>query len=517
VFVEKLDDLPRAIEIYEGILEETPGDRAASQNLRDLYVREGRDKDLAKLFELLIETAESSGERSQHRLDLARLQEAKFGAPRDAVETLRAILEEEPAHEGAVHALSSLLEKTEQYEELAELLTSQIERARERGDVPIEISLRMNLAETYEQRLKDTPRALDAYESVLERDPAHRLALEAVARLSEGRAAWDRAASALAKLVEIGADGSDSVGQAIRLAKAREQLGDVAGVESALRRALELQPTNASVREDLRALYEREKRWEALASLLVGDAEIIAAENPDAALAPQLLIPASSQSIPPPGRTSIPPAATLPPPPQTGPLADQVRLLRRAAEIHVKERHVPGDAVPILEKATALTPTDRELMLLLCEAYSAADRPRDAASVLERVIASFGNRRTKELSLYHHRLGRALASMGDKDVALAQFDMAFKIDPGSVGVLKDLGVLALETNDLDRAQKTFRALLLQRLDPSLGISKGEVFYYLGEICAKQGDTQKAVQMLERAIENEPSLERAKAKLSELKG
>jgi tetratricopeptide (TPR) repeat protein len=152
----------------------------------------------------------------------------------------------------------------------------------------------------------------------------------------------------------------------------------------------------------------------------------------------------------------------------------------------------------------------------LVDAYTSSGRERDAAGVLERVIASFGQKRTKELSIYHHRLGRALAQLGDKDVALTQLDMAFKIDPGSVGVLRDLGVLALETNDLDRAQKTFRALLLQRLDPSTGISKGEVFYYLGEISAKQGDKAKAVQMLERAIENEPSLDRAKAKLQELK-
>ena len=222
----------------------------------------------------------SAVERSQHRLDLAQIQEAKFGAPRDAVETLRAILEEEPMHEGAVRALSSLLEKTGQDEELAELLASQIERAKERGDVPAEVSLRVRLAETYELRLKDTPRALAAYEAVLEREATHRSALQAVARLSEGRAAWDRAASALAKLVELGTNGTDGVGDAIRLAKAREHLGDVAGVEEALRRALEMQPSNAAVREDLRALYEREKRWDALATLLVGDAEIIAAANP---------------------------------------------------------------------------------------------------------------------------------------------------------------------------------------------------------------------------------------------
>ena len=95
--------------------------------------------------------------------------------------------------------------------------------------------------------------------------------------------------------------------------------------------------------------------------------------------------------------------------------------------------------------------------------------------------------------------------------------MAFKIDPGSIEVLRDLGVLALESNDLDRAQKTFRALLLQRLDGASGITKGEVFYYLGEICMKQGDKAKAVQMLERAVENEPSLARAKTMLTELKG
>ena len=35
-----------------------------------------------------------------------------------------------------------------------------------------------------------------------------------------------------------------------------------------------------------------------------------------------------------------------------------MRLLRRAAEIHLRERNAPGDAVPILERATALTPPD---------------------------------------------------------------------------------------------------------------------------------------------------------------
>jgi tetratricopeptide (TPR) repeat protein len=188
-----------------------------------------------------------------------------------------------------------------------------------------------------------------------------------------------------------------------------------------------------------------------------------------------------------------------------------------ATDIHLSKRKSPADAIPILERAAGLVPHDRDLLLALGDAYTSAERGRDAARVLERVIASFGGKRTKEVAAYHLRLARALTQLGEKEQALAQLDMGFKVDPGSVAILKDLGVLAFETNDLDRAQKTFRALLLQRLDPAAGISKGEVFYYLGEISAKQGDKPKAVQMFERALENDASLAKAKAKLAELKG
>jgi golgin subfamily B member 1 len=85
-----------------------------------------------------------------------------------------------------------------------------------------------------------------------------------------------------------------------------------------------------------------------------------------------------------------------------------------------------------------------------------------------------------------------------------------------VNILRDLGTLSLEMGDLDRAQKTFRGLLLQRLEAGAPITKGEVFYYLGEISHRQGDKPKAIQMLERAIENDVNLVKAKELLSELK-
>jgi tetratricopeptide (TPR) repeat protein len=512
VLVDKLHDTAPATTLYEEIVDSDPEDSTAAAALRTLYNQAGRDRDLARLLMRLIDVATSLTQRTELRLELAKLQAERFRAPEDAIETLRAVLDEDATQSDAVIVLSQLYELTGRDAELAELLKAQLDAARDRADVDAELALLVRLGEVQERRLGDVGAAQETYEQVLERDSHHRGALEAVARLAERRDDWDRAATALSSLVEGATDGT-GVGWALRLAEAREKGGDAAGVESALQRGLQLEPSHPGLRTMLRARWERAEKWTDLAQLLVGDADLIAGANPD-------LKAVVVQGAPPEpfagrtmGRGSIPPPAVTVP----APVAEQVKLLKAAAEIYLVRERSPERAIPVLERAAQLVPHDRELLLQLCDAYNAAQRGREAAQVLEKVIASFGARRTKELALYHHRLARALAQLGDKDVALAQLDMAFKIDPGSVGVLRDLGVLAFETNDLERAQKTFRALLLQRLDANAGISKGEVFYYLGEISAKQGDRAKAVQMFERAVENDPALDRARLKLTELKG
>jgi tetratricopeptide (TPR) repeat protein len=511
VLVDKLHDVERATSLYEEILDSEPTDAPAADALRRLYADAGRDRDLARLLQRLVDVATTQEQRASLRLELARLQNDRFRAPDDAIETLRGVLDEDATHAQAVLTLSQLYEQTGRDAELADLLKAQLDASRERGDVGAELALLVRLGEVQERRLDDVTAAQETYEQVLERDATHRGALEAVARMSEKRADWERAADVLAKLVELSSD-SKGVGWALRLAEAREKLGDAAGAEAALQRGVALEPGNAGLRAMLRARWERAEKWAELADLLVGDADLVAAAHPDAVVTAAELPPRGASLAPVRAAGSVPPPAMVP-----GPIGEQVKLLRTAAEIHLLRRKRPDDAIPVLERAAQLVPHDRDLLLTLCDAYNAAQRGREAAQVLEKVIASFGNKRTKELALYHHRLARALAQLGDKDVALAQLDMAFKIDPGSVGVLRDLGVLAFETNDLDRAQKTFRALLLQRLDPNAGISKGEVFYYLGEISAKQGDKAKAMQMFERAIENDPALDRARTKLTELKG
>ena len=60
-------------------------------------------------------------------------------------------------------------------------------------------------------------------------------------------------------------------------------------------------------------------------------------------------------------------------------------------------------------------------------------------------------------------------------------------------------------------------MLLQKLQPEDGITKADVYFYLGDISAKQGDERKAISMLERALAENKEHEEATALLAQLKG
>jgi tetratricopeptide (TPR) repeat protein len=84
-------------------------------------------------------------------------------------------------------------------------------------------------------------------------------------------------------------------------------------------------------------------------------------------------------------------------------------------------------------------------------------------------------------------------------------------------VLKELGEVSVQLADYKKAQQMFRALLLQKLDKDSPITKAEVFMHLGDVHIRLGETQKAIQMLERAVQTDDSLERAKELLAQVKG
>ncbi len=471
---EELGDKEKAIALYVRLADDDVDDARATDALTRLYKDGGKHVELARLLERLVAAARSAEDRTRLRLDLARLSSETLQRPDDAIAALRAILDEAPEQPEAVTSLLDLFETTRRDDDLAELLSKQIDLAKARGDHGAELAYLVRLGDIYDTRLGLPEKAIATFEGVLARDPDHKGALSALARLLEARGDLDGAYAKLDRLGAIGT-GEDGIALALRAADLATKRKVPADVRASLERALALDDTNGEVRRRLRAEYEAQAAFKELAAMLEVDA----------------------------GRAATP--------------EEKVPLLQRAASFLQEKAGDARGATRLLEAAAALLPDDREVLLTLSDAYTASGDSERAIATLERVRDSFGGKRSKELGSIHQRIAQAHLAAGAKDKALAELDAAFKIDPGNVATLRDLGKLTLEAGDLERAGKTYRALLLQKIDATSPITKAEVFFRLGEIHHKQGDKTKAIQMLERAIENDQGLEEAKTLLAQLKG
>jgi tetratricopeptide (TPR) repeat protein len=470
---DRLKDTPKAVELYEGLFDDDPLDADASKALRDLYEGSGEWRNLARLLERLVDVATSAGERNVLRLELAKLQTTRFDASDSAIELLRTALDEEPGHVEAVGSLGELYTKSGRFEELATLLDGQISEAKSRGDIDGELGFQVRLGDLYDQHLADRARAIETYESILARHAEHRGALKSLVRLYQ--AAEDHAATArtLEALVSV-SSGDELQELAITLADEYRALGDDEKSAAALERGLAADGKNTRIRDLLRGLYEQSSSWEKLSNLIAGDAEL--ASTPD----------------------------------------EKVKLLRKAAQLRATKQNDPAGSAELLEKASAEKPDDRELMLELCDAYSASSRGKEAVMVLEKIVQSFGGKRSKELAEIHRRLSKAYLSNGDTARATDELDKAFRIEPGNVHVLKELGEVSIQSGDLKKAQQMFRALLLQKLDDAGPITKAQVFQSLGDVHLRMGEKQKAAQMLERALATDATLDRARELLAQAK-
>jgi tetratricopeptide (TPR) repeat protein len=470
VYRDHLGDPRAAIRAYETALELDERDPVTMNALEALYQDNDRLEALRALLERRAESAPDE-ERTALQMRLAQLYEHSFRDQAAAIGMFRQVLNADPDNEVAYTDLDRLFEATGASDELIALRLSKV------GQVSDEAQrgLLESIAEVHDTKRGDADAAIQIYERINLDLGADDRSLRALARLYERNESWTKVADTLERLTAR-LDSQEAIELSHRVADLWEQqVGDAEQAGRALRAAYERFPKDAATRERLKAYHEARSDHRALAEIL--DAELQ----------------------------------------EAGSDGDRVALLRTISDVYRDQLDDPGSAASYLERAVELDSENRGALVPLCDLYMAAGRQQDAVPILRRIIESFGRQRSKELAMHQHRLGQALAAIGDAEGALAAYDAAFKIDLTNVAILRDLGKLTHANGDLGRAQKSFRALLLQKLDPDSGIQKADVYYYLGDIAAKQDDARKAITMLERALAEDASHEQAAELLAQLKG
>jgi len=460
IALERLGDRDRAIALYLSLFDDDPHDAEAIERLASTYASLGRVSDLLALRERQIGAAQSADERLALRLQAAKLY-AELGDGGAAAGALRANLGEDARHEESVEALAALLESEGHARELGELLAAQAQIAENAGDLGRAASLWFRAAEVAEGRLSD-PAAAESHHArvvALEPRPA---SLDALARLAFARGDPAAAVARLQSLLYV-LEPEKRADAVLRLAEALVAAGEPARAAERLESALGGQPDAQPLRARLAELYRAHGQWAKLARL-VSDAAAHAAEP-----------------------------------------ATRLERFLEAAEIFTDRCGEPEQAIPLLEQASALRPGDQAIRLALVEALSQARHLDEARAILKEMIAAFGGRRPKERAPVHYQMARVELAAGHRAAALAELDTATRIDPQNPEILRALAELARDDGQLERAEKSYRALLVvlrKRADAreSASIARSEVLLELSAIARRDGETDRAREILESAIE-----------------
>ncbi len=193
--------------------------------------------------------------------------------------------------------------------------------------------------------------------------------------------------------------------------------------------------------------------------------------------------------------------------PTTEDKADKLSHLRAAADLFIHRSRTPDSAIPLLEEASVLDPEDRTTKVALADAFVNASRFTEARSLLRSIVDGFGGRRPRERGIVHYHLALLEIAMDNRAQALVELEAATKIDPGNAQILRALAELARADGQIDRAVRWYRALLVPyELGPEestddASVVRSEVLLELSAIAAGQGETNRAHELIESALES----------------
>ena len=454
---EKLGDEPRAMQLYQSVVEDSLEDSATVDRLATMYERRGRVPELLALKRRELELDLTPERRLDVRLAAARLLgqlEDKGGR----VDLLRQNLADRPGHVESIAEITSVLETKGKSAELAEVLSQQA-RKLEESDPPRAAGLWTSVARTAEARLSDGDRAIGAWRRVVGIAPSVE-AFDALARLHVARGEPAQAAEWLEKRFDA-SRGGERTDVALALASARLAAGRTDRAIAALERALAEEPASTAAREQLLELYRKTEAKSELARCLAGGVAYVPAER-------------------------------------------QLAYAREAAALH-RELGEPASVIPVLEPLHARGELDQELRSALAEGYRQAGRLDEARALLEAIVAEFGRRRSPERALVHYQLAQVAHAAGDLKEALDQLDKASSMDLGHPGILRLLGRLSREAGQPDRSERAYRALLLlvRRQSPEaegIEVGSAEVLWELSQLSAAKGQDAQARELHESALE-----------------
>jgi tetratricopeptide (TPR) repeat protein len=565
IYEENLDDLQEATRRYESVLAIDPHDLEALKGLDRIYNRTGKYRELLDNLETQLTIAATPRQKLNLYERMAALHEQEFLNHARAAECREQILAIDAGNDGALSALPRHYRAMEEWERLEELYEH---HAKVVTDAGRRVEFLAQRALVLAEQMSAPDRAIRVYEQVLELQPTHSVALEALARLREQAGDAAAALSAIEALAGQASTPATRAEQWIRAARLLQERGDLDGAIERYKSALEADPTDSTAALSLRQAYAARGEAQSVVTLIerelaqtdgniakarlygelarvqhdnLGESETAEASaraaidlDPTNANALMVLgdlayessryIEASKYLEP-----LVARAATLP-------TDDVQRILLRFIEAYgqslTQRMSSPGETrrdslVPppnsiaqehprlaaAVDALRQMVADDSETLLRVGRVLFDCGDAQAARALYEQLIAKHSaDLPQADYAAVLWRLGEGLRQGGELDKAVDLLREAADADPGSIGPLAALARLYEQTEDWEELIRT----KLRRLEVATGDERFDLLLQIGDIeFTKLGDRGRASRTYVTALEERPDDRKLLTKLMQL--
>ena len=446
-------DRRASVRRWEEVHKLAPDDLDVLRALERLYSTEGNVSEAyLKVLASLAQLVQSDKERLTLYRRLAAEYEEMPGQLDAATAALEKILDIDPKAEDAYRSLCRLYRQQKKWPELVTTYQRHIDHT-DKGKT----ELLTALARVHELeipagdellRRQEAPKAVSAWQQILDLEPEHTGAIEALGRLYQQADQPADAVRMLVKRAHLTDDKNLKVtlyGEAARLCQTK--LSDSSAAEEHLVRAIEILPGHVQSQSALADLYRG---------------------RGDHLRAAKLFKEAAEQS--------------------TNRL-DKGRWMVQSAKEHLlaEERQKAGE---LLREVLSQDPEHNDAAQLMSELYWQDGRFDDALPLLEMLTRKEAERGTQVVRL--SRLAQASIGAGLRDKARRAYRRALELEPKDLGALRGLLPLLIETGQFVDARQISETLLTEHHD-ALGQTE------LADLLATQGQAELALGNSDAAI------------------
>ncbi|MFW6067333.1 MAG: tetratricopeptide repeat protein [Myxococcota bacterium] len=466
VYEIRLENVDRAIDAYQGALDLAAQNLRALKGLERLYAQTERWQDLREVLEAQYDVVSSDRERIQILMRVASMWEEEFLKPDKAAERLEQVLDIDPDHEEALVGLERLYRQLQSWEMLIQTYERHVTATPDRSQ---KVRIYKAIGDVFANELEDPDRSIDAYLNVFSIDENDVEAIDALTRLYEKREDHASALEMMEKLARLVDDPRQQVDLHFRMGRILDgQLGDRGAALEHFERATELDSSHLESLEAMRRIHVDSGDWLAASKILKQEIEHQEKPREKAALLVEL-----------------------------GRIQDE-RLEEHKAAIASYEQALENDE----ENEAAALPLVNE--------YFEQERWGDAFPLLQLLVRTSAEREPDEQHRLSLMLGQAAGKVGEKEEAIRALTKAYQIDAQHLPTLIELAAAHYRAEEWEKAFKFYQMLLVQYRESLDRDQITDIFYRLGVIKREQGERRKAINMFDKALEEDahhrPTLE-----------